>query len=230
MLDTIMTIIFWISFFMVFWAYFGYLAFLKLLSLFYRRKVHKEANFYPDISIVITAYNEEKRIAEKLKNTLDLDYPKENREIIVVTDGCTDRTVEIVKSYADQGIKLLEIHDRHGKHYGQGKGIHKAEHDIVILTDATTFLPGDAAEKIISNFADQGIGCVSSEDRMKSTTAESSGEGIYVKYEMLLRRLESKVGSLVGVSGCFFAVRKKLCWEWIDNMSADFYMPSVTRL
>lgn len=225
----IFEIIFWLSVFSIFWAYFGYWLLLKAISLVYTRTVAKSDSL-PPVTVVITAYNEERRISEKLDNTLALDYPNDKLEIIVVSDGSTDRTEEIVRSYADRGVRLLPIEGRHGKHFGQGRGIQMASADIVILTDATTFLERDGAAKIIRNFADPKVGCVSSEDRMKSTGANSTGEGMYVKYEMKLRSLESAVGSLVGVSGSFWAVRKHLCRDWIDNMSADFYMPSVTTI
>jgi len=221
--------IFWLSVFSIFWAYFGYWLMLKAISLVYTQTVARDETL-PAVTVVITAYNEERRIKEKLDNALDLDYPKDKLEIIVVSDGSTDHTEEIVRSYADRGVRLLPIEGRHGKHYGQGRGIRMAASEIVILTDATTFLEPDGAAKIVRNFADPKVGCVSSEDRIKSTGVNSTGEGMYVTYEMKLRSLESAVGSLVGVSGSFWAVRKHLCRDWIDNMSADFYMPSVTRI
>ncbi|UCG61420.1 MAG: glycosyltransferase family 2 protein [Candidatus Zixiibacteriota bacterium] len=223
------TLIFWIAVFGIFWAYFGYWLMLKLISLVYTKKVLKE-DIHPQISLIITAYNEERRIREKIENTLSMDYPKDRLEIIVVSDASTDRTDEIVRSFADRGIQLLRIPERHGKHYGQGRGIRMAKSDIVVLTDATTFLEKDGVSKIIRNFADPAIGCVSSEDRMRTADSNASGEGMYVTYEMTLRSLESKVGSLVGVSGSFYAVRKHLCEHWIDNMSSDFYMPSVSKI
>jgi cellulose synthase/poly-beta-1,6-N-acetylglucosamine synthase-like glycosyltransferase len=222
-------IIFWFSIFMVFWAYFGYWLMLKVVALLFTRNVKKE-DLHSQVSLVITAYNEERRIGEKIENTLALDYPKDKLEIIVVSDASTDGTDEIVRSYSDRGVTLLRINKRHGKHYGQGRGIRVAKSDIVVLTDATTFLDSDGVSKIIRNFADPTVGCVSSEDRMKSPTSSGSGEGMYVSYEMSLRSLESAVGSLVGVSGSFYAVRKHLCEDWIDNMSADFYLPSVARI
>ena len=231
MIDIVFIIkaVFWLSFIAVFWAYFGYLLTLKLISLFYGKKLERR-DFTPDISVVITVYNEEKRIREKLDNTLALDYPPDKREIIIVSDGSDDDTENIVRSYADKGVKLLAVAERHGKHYGQGRGIEEARHDIVVLTDATTFLKEDALKKIVRSFADPSIGCVSGEDRIEKTGSGSDGEGIYVRYEMLLRSLESRVGSLVGVSGCFFAMRKKLNSDWIDDKSSDFYMPLVARI
>lgn len=225
----IIKIIFWLSLFLIFWSYFGYLISLKIISFFYRRKTVRE-DITPAISLIITAYNEEARIHKKLDNTLSLDYPSQNLEIIVVSDGSTDRTEEIVRTYADRGVKLLAIPERHGKHYGQGRGIRMAQNEIVILTDATTFLKEDALKKIVRNFADPKIGCVSGEDRIETADGGTDGEGIYVRYEMKLRALESRVGSLVGVSGCFFAMRKSLSTGWIDDMSSDFYTPIVAYL
>ncbi len=221
-------IVFWGAGVAIFWTYFGYLTALKILATIFSREI-KRADITPPISIIITAYNEEKRIAQKLNNTLGVDYPKEYMEIIVVSDGSTDKTDEIVISYADRGVQLLRIEGRNGKHFGQGKGIEEAKNDIVVLTDATTFLESQGIRNIIRNFADSEIGCVSSEDRMKSVGSSESGEGAYVRYEMKLRRLESAVGSLIGVSGSFFAARKKIARGWISNMSADFFMPLLTH-
>ncbi|RKX26510.1 MAG: glycosyltransferase family 2 protein, partial [Candidatus Zixiibacteriota bacterium] len=221
-------LIFWLSVFLIFWAYFGYFLTLKLISPLYTHRVLKEDTL-PNVSLVITAYNEEARIQNKLENTLELDYPKDKLEVIVVSDASTDRTDEIVKTFADRGIKLLVMPKRHGKHHGQGRGIQHASSELVVLSDATTFLAPDAIRKIIANFADPAVGCVSGQDRIDSGEGESQGEGAYVRYEMMLRELESRVGSLVGVSGSFFAIRKSLCNEWINNMSSDFYMPILTK-
>jgi len=222
-------ILFWLSLFMVVWTYCGYLLTLKIISVFYTRGVARTESL-PNVTVVITAYNEERRLAEKIENSLGLDYPRNKLEIIVVSDGSTDRTCEIARSYVDRGIQLVTIPERRGKHYGQGKGIALAHSDIVILSDATTFLKPDAAKKIISGFADPSVGCVSGVDRLRSADSAASGEGIYVQYEMYLRSLESKVGSLIGVSGCFFAVRKEICREWIDDLSTDFYLPSMAHI
>ena len=229
-MDTVTVIallLFWLTAVLTLWTYFGYALALKILGFFFTRPVRK-ADISPGITIIITAHNEEKRIAQKIDNTLGIDYPSDKREIIVVSDGSTDRTEEIVRSYADRGVRLLAIPERHGKHYGQGQGIKTAAHDIIVLTDATTFLDRDGVKTIIRNFADESVGCVSSVDGLKSGDASGSGEGAYVNYEMTLRRLESAVGSLVGVSGSFFALRKHLCQGWIDHLSADFFMPLLT--
>jgi cellulose synthase/poly-beta-1,6-N-acetylglucosamine synthase-like glycosyltransferase len=214
---------------MIFWTYFGYYLTLWLISSFYSRKLRKE-EFFPEVSLVITAYNEEERIKQKIENALALAYPKDKFEIIVVSDGSNDKTEELVRSFQDKGVQLLASPIRNGKHYCQGQGIAVAKGEIIVLTDATTFLEIDAVEKIVRNFADPKIGCVSGRDRVERIESDTVGEGRYIEYEMKLRALESKVGSLVGVSGCFFAVRKKLCQTWYDDMSSDFYLPIISYM
>jgi glycosyltransferase involved in cell wall biosynthesis len=221
--------LFWISVFVILWAYAGYFLTMWFLSVVRPKPIARQ-DWHPQISLIITAYNEEKRIGRKIDNSLQLDYPKDKLEIIVVSDASTDSTESIVKSYADRGVKLLAMPVRNGKHYAQGRGIQSAASDIVILTDATTFLDKDALTKIVRSYTDPSVGCVSGEDRVESDGGETAGEGAYVKYEMKLRSFENLAGSLVGASGCFFSVRKSLCGGWIDDMSSDFYMPIVAKM
>ncbi|UCE67741.1 MAG: glycosyltransferase family 2 protein [Candidatus Zixiibacteriota bacterium] len=228
-LVTIMIIVFWLALFLLFWTYIGYLAVLKIVSIFNVKKVIKQ-DYFPGTSFIITAYNEEKRIAKKIENSLALSCPGDKLEIIVVSDGSTDRTNDIVRSYENESVRLLALPQRKGKHYSQGRGIRLAENDIIVLSDATTFLKNNALEKIVRNFADAEVGCVSGLDRIINAGSGTYGEGAYVRYEMKLRSLESAVNSLVGVSGCFFAVRKHLCENWIDNMSSDFYLPIISYM
>jgi cellulose synthase/poly-beta-1,6-N-acetylglucosamine synthase-like glycosyltransferase len=227
--DSIIKIIFWFSLFLVFWTYFGYLLTLKTISISRRKKVRKGADF-PDVSLIVTAFNEESNIRQKIENCFSLAYPREKLEIIVVSDGSTDGTNDIVRSFSDRGIILLAQPERQGKHFGQGHGIKTAKNEILVFSDATTYLRSDAIENIVKNFADPEIGCVSGQDEIRSSGSASQGEGFYVKYEMKLRTLESRANSLVGVSGSFFAVRKHLCREWIGNLSSDFYLPIITYM
>jgi cellulose synthase/poly-beta-1,6-N-acetylglucosamine synthase-like glycosyltransferase len=220
-------LLFWLAAFLIFWTYFGYYIALKLITVTSSRPTKKEP-ITPPVSLVITAHNEEKRIAEKLENSLAIDYPEGHLEIIVVSDASSDHTEEIVKSFAGRGVKLLANPERRGKHFGQGRGVKMASHDLVVLSDATTFLEPDAVKTIIANFADESVGVVSSTDRPISESDDQPGEGVYVRYEMKLRRLESLTCSLVGVSGSFYAVRKILCRDWIDDMSSDFYLPIMS--
>ncbi len=223
-------VIFWLSLTSILWTYLGYGLLLKLLSS-RRPQPNYGPDYCPSVSIIITAYNEESRIAQKIENSLGLDYPKDLKEIIVVSDGSTDRTTEIVGCYASAGVRSLALSERHGKHVGQGKGIEMARGEIMVLTDATTFLEKDGIRKIVRSFADPKIGCVSGLDQIIKEGSASSGEGAYVRYLMKLREWESRLNSMVGISGCFCAVRKSLCDRWNGLISSDFYLPvmSYTR-
>jgi len=108
-------IVFWTAVFLLFYIYFGYPFLLYLLSLFRRSKVRADETYRPSVSLIIAAYNEEAVIGDKIENSLQLNYPKDKLEIIVFSDASSDRTDEIVKSYAEQGVKLLRIEGRKGK-------------------------------------------------------------------------------------------------------------------
>jgi cellulose synthase/poly-beta-1,6-N-acetylglucosamine synthase-like glycosyltransferase len=222
-------IIFWLSLALILWTYLGYGLFLKMLSS-HRPQPNYKPDYYPSVSMIITAHNEESRIAEKIENCLRLDYPKELLEIIVVSDGSTDRTTEIMSGYTSSGIILLAIPERHGKHAGQGRGIEIARGEIIVLTDATTFLENDGIKKIVRSFADPQIGCVSGLDKIINDGTFSSGEGFYVQYLMKIREWESRLNSLIGISGCFCAVRKNLCNHWNGLLSSDFYLPVMSYM
>jgi glycosyltransferase involved in cell wall biosynthesis len=178
--------------------------------------VHRDFN----ISVIITAYNEEARIEDKLANTLEIDYPEDRMEIIVASDCCTDRTDAIVDSYKDRGVKRVRTEQRLGKENAQLHAVREAGGEILIFTDVATRIPPESIRHMVAYFADPAIGAVSSEDRFVSREGRVVGEGLYVKYEMWLRRQESRVNSLVGLSGSFFAARQAICRDW------DIYAPS----
>jgi len=219
-------VIFWISIFLTFWAYFGYYVFLRFVALFYYKDIRKTGD-KPFISVIVTAYNEEIRIKQKIDNIFETSYPHDKLEIIVASDCSTDKTNEIVASFKDRGVRLIAFTERYGKHYCQAEAVQRAKGGIVILSDAATFLKKDAIENIVSNFSDPTIGVVSGMDNILSESGAVQGEGLYVRYEMALRSLESKVCSLVGASGSFYAVRKELYKNIYGDMSADFFMPIV---
>jgi glycosyltransferase involved in cell wall biosynthesis len=176
----------------------------------------------PGISLIVTAYNEERRIREKIENSLSLDYDKRKLEIIVASDCSDDLTDDIVLEYADRGIKLVRAQERLGKENAQLAAIREAKGDILIFSDTATQIPEDALWKMVAYFADPEIGAVSSEDRFISKDGTVAGEGAYVKYEMWLRRQESELSGLVGLSGSFFAARKTICQDWDIHSPSDF--------
>lgn len=214
--------IFWLSIFMVFFAYAGYPFSLKLMQVFRRYKPEKRY-ITPEITFIISAYNEESRIREKIENTLAIDYPRSRMQIIVVSDGSTDRTNAIIREYEGEGIELIELGERRGKECGQNEAVKRARGEILVFSDVATSLEKNGLREIVANFNDPKIGCVSSVDRLLSNgESQTGGEGFYVRYEMWLREMESSVKSVVGLSGSFFAARKEVCFNFSTNMQSDF--------
>jgi len=218
---TIIEIVFWSSVFLVFYAYFGYPLILYLLSVF-RPKEIKKGDITPCVSFIIAAHNEEKLIAQKIENTLAQDYPKDKLEIIVASDCSSDRTDEIVSVYEPKGVKLVRAPERKGKENAQKCAVDVSSGEILVFSDVATILDVKGVRHIVKSFNDPIVGCVSSVDKIIDKEGNISGEGSYVRYEMFLRILESRVNSLVGLSGSFFAARKELCKPWATDLQSDF--------
>ncbi len=221
-----MKIIFWASLFCVFYAYAGYMLVLILISFFKKQKIKKDTLFYPHVSLIIAAYNEEKCIGKKIEESLALDYPKEKLEIIIASDASTDKTEEIIKSFEDRGIKLIRNPHRGGKTAVQNLAIEKAQGEILVFSDATTIFDKDTVSKLVGNFSDENVGCVGGEEIfLKAEKGISDEAGFFWRYEKFLRRLESDFNTLIGVSGCVFAIRKKLYRKLPNNVIEDFALP-----
>ncbi|MDZ7761092.1 MAG: glycosyltransferase family 2 protein [Desulfovermiculus sp.] len=215
-----MTIIFWLCIAAIFYAYFGYPFILYGLSRFRCRPVHRDEQHLPQLTLIITVHNEEDRIQDKIENTLTLDYPRDMLEVIFASDASTDRTESIVRSYPR--FKLVRSQERKGKEFAQKRAVDQARGDILVFSDVATRLDSNALRTMAANFADPSVGCVSSEDRFVDSQGLVSGEGAYVQYEMFLRRLESRVCSVVGLSGSFFAARREVCGNWAVDLQSDF--------
>ena len=216
-----LTLVFGGSLFLVFFAYLGYPLTLLLIARVRRREV-KKSLFFPSVTLIITAYNEEKRIREKLENTLSLEYPREKLQILVASDGSTDATNGIVEAYAERGVEFLPVVPRGGKENAQKEAVRMARGEVLVFSDVATQLDPDGLTQIVGNFADPTVGCVSSIDRVLGKDGRPGGEGAYVRYEMWLRALESQVHSLVGLSGSFFAARREVCRDFSTDMQSDF--------
>jgi glycosyltransferase involved in cell wall biosynthesis len=213
--------IFWGSVVFIFYAYAGYLLVLLVLSTFRSRPV-VIGEIQPMVSFIITAYNEELRIKEKIDNSLQQQYPRERLEIVVASDCSSDRTDEIVRSYEHSGVRLVRAAERRGKEAAQKLAVGATRGDVLVFSDVATTLPPKGIANIVQSFNDPTVGCVSSVDQFVDAQGNLSGEGAYVKYEMLLRRLETKVNTLVGLSGSFFAARRTVCSPWADDLQSDF--------
>jgi hypothetical protein len=197
-------------------AYLGYpLILLALRRISPRPIAQGEVN--APVSVVIAAHNGAGELAAKLESILAQDYPGK-LEVIVSSDGSTDSTVAIARAYAERGVIALESPERRGKEAAQARALRVARGDLIVLTDVAGELAPGALRAIVRPFADACVGCVSSEDEVEG----EDGEGAYVRYEMLLRRLETECATLVGASGSFFAIRRELAEGWREDLASDF--------
>jgi cellulose synthase/poly-beta-1,6-N-acetylglucosamine synthase-like glycosyltransferase len=173
----------------------------------------------PSLSVIVVVHNAGVLLRQKLESTLALEYPHAF-EVIVGSDGSTDDTESVAESMADRGVILVRNPERRGKEAAQGTAIERSTGEILVFTDVSSELEPDALVQIVRPFADPGVGGVSSED----VVDPNGGEGAYVRFEMALRRLESRASTLVGFSGSCFAVRRSLCTPWPSDLASDFRM------
>lgn len=211
---------------MIFYVYAGYPLLIGLIALLKNKKVEKK-DYEPNVTILIAAYNEADNIEATIKNKLDLDYPKDKLEIIVISDGSTDRTDEIVKKYHSQGVKLLRQEPRAGKTSALNMAVPKASGEILVFSDANSIYAQDALKKLMQNFYDQEVGYVTGKMVYTNPEGSTTGDGCtaYMKYENFLRRVETKAGSIVGVDGGIDAVRKSLYKSMNPDQLPDFVLP-----
>jgi cellulose synthase/poly-beta-1,6-N-acetylglucosamine synthase-like glycosyltransferase len=218
-----MVVLFWLLVIAVVYSYFLYPLLLKLLlTVGAGNSVVASHRTETSVSLIVTVYNEENRIREKINNCLAINYQGPELEIIVASDCSSDATDEIVKEYADQGVVLVRAPEHLGKEHAQRCAIEQASGEILVFSDVATEIPADALDHMAAYFGDPEVGAVSSEDRFISGGGQVAGEGAYVKYEMWLRRMESKLAGLVGLSGSFFAARKSICQQWDIHSPSDF--------
>jgi cellulose synthase/poly-beta-1,6-N-acetylglucosamine synthase-like glycosyltransferase len=224
-------VIFILSVALIAYTYLGYPALVCLLSRVWARPVRK-ADISPRISVIIAAHNEERDIGTKIENTYALDYPPEKLEIIVASDCSTDRTDEIARGYAHRGLIVHRQYERLGKTMAQNSAVQVSSGDILVFTDATTGYEIDALRKLVRPFADAEVGCVSSQliyvDRSKTTVG--LGCRSYWRYEQLIRDSESRLGSMIGVAGCLYAVRRSSYTPLGHDMCSDFVIASEIHM
>ncbi|HEX7120378.1 MAG TPA: glycosyltransferase [Longimicrobiales bacterium] len=187
---------------------------------------------WPRISITVPVFNEAAQIRDTLESLLAIDYPPDRRQILIVSDASTDGTDEIVAAYADRGVELLRLAERRGKTGAENAALDRLHGDIIINTDASVRVRRDAVKRLVARFVDPTIGVASGRDISVGAGAEheDSGESRYVGYEMWVRGLESRVGGIVGASGCLYAVRAELhATPLPDAASRDFASVLLAR-
>ena len=216
-------ILFWLSAAALCYTYIGYPLLIALLAMLRPRKVAR-ATCQPSITVIITAYNEERALAAKLENTLALDYPHELIEIIVASDCSSDGTDAIAQRFADRGVKLHRQPKRLGKTAAQNAAVEKALGEIVVFSDATSHYQPDVMQKMMPNFADASVGCVAGRLVYVDPSDSRVGRGArsYWGYENFLKRQESRACSLIGASGCLYAVRRSAYLPLYHEACSDF--------
>jgi biofilm PGA synthesis N-glycosyltransferase PgaC len=219
---------FWASLVLVVYVYAGYPVLIHLLA---KRKGHEirreeqEPTEWPFLTVLIPAHNEELWIRRKIENTLDLDYPRDRMQVLIASDGCTDRTVPIAGEFAAQGVEVNYVPERNGKTATLNRVVPTARGEIVLLTDANALLEKNAAKLLVKHFRDLEVGCVTGERVCIPTESlASEGEGLYWRYEAWIKHSESEVYSCVGSQGQIVAVRKEL-FPPIPVIGDDFYVP-----
>ena len=204
-----MKFLFWICLALTAYAYFGYAVLLSIwVSL--RRQPIQKADYTPDVSILIAARNEEANLPSKLENLRMLNYPKARLEIVVASDGSTDRTAEILLEQPPPVVPIL-LEESGGKARALNAAVDRAKGEILVFLDARQSLEPNAIAELASCFADPTVGAVSGELLLEdSGVASHEGLGIYWKIEKMVRKLESASGSVVGVTGAIYAIRREL--------------------
>lgn len=224
MTSQLATAVFWAGTAGILWTFVGYPLLLVLRS--WRRPPSvMKTDATPSICVVITAFNEAFHIRDKVLNTLQLEWPREALEVIVVSDGSTDATEAIAREAGLHHIRVIALPTRLGKHVCQGMAVRECTSQLVVFTDVTTRLEPGSLRLLVRAFSDSQVGCVSGVDRAVSADGMVQGESLYVRFEMALRALEARAGSLVSASGCFFAIRRELCGEWPTDLTSDFALP-----
>ncbi len=208
--------VFWSGVIVILYSYIGYPALLLLLNrLIPADKPLAENSRLPKVSLVIAAYNEEKVIGDKIKNSLEIDYPEGSFEVVIASDGSTDGTNKIVREWAarDRRVRLLEL-PRSGKSEAINRAMERINGEIAVFSDANTVYSPDSIKRLVRRFNDPDsmTGCVCGRLVYRNTgrAASGRGEGLYWRYETFLKVLESRLGFIAGANGAIYAIRKGL--------------------
>ena len=228
------TTLFWLCLAIVVYTYVGYglilylLVFIKRLAIKAKPLADITDDCLPEVTLMVCAYNEEDIISEKMSNTHSLDYPADRLHLVWVTDGSTDNTNSILSTYPD--VKIVFSPERRGKSAALKHGIKEVSTEIVMMTDANTMLNPEAIREIVRLMQDPKVGCVSGEKKVmaKSDSDEAAqGEGLYWKYESVLKRLDSELYSAMGAAGELCVIRRQLMTDIPDDTLLDDFVISM---
>jgi cellulose synthase/poly-beta-1,6-N-acetylglucosamine synthase-like glycosyltransferase len=220
----VVEIIFWLLLAIILYSYVGYALVLVIITKFKKNIQQPMPDEWPRVTLFIAAYNEKDIIEAKLKNTQELDYPKDKLTQLWVTDGSDDGSHLLLKQ--KEGVVVLHNNDRKGKISAMNRGVKYVETPIIVFCDANTMLNTQAIKEAVKCFNDPNVGCVAGEKRIiasKLEKAVGAGEGFYWKYESRIKELESRIGSTIGAAGELFAIRTELYEEVeTDTLLDDF--------
>lgn len=226
-------ITFWTLLFIIFYAYIGYGILLYAIIKIRRmlgmgKKQETLADYEPDVTLFIAAYNEKDFVAAKIQNSRELEYPQEKLHMVWVTDGSDDGTPEELKKY--DGVTVYHLPGRSGKIGAMNRGMKFVETPIVVFCDANTMLGRESIRRIVKMFSNPKVGCVSGEKRIFSKekdAAAGAGEGLYWKYESTLKKWDAELYSVVGAAGELFAIRTQLYQEVERDTLLDDFIISL---
>lgn len=218
--------LFWATVLLIGITYAIYPLVIWLAGIFVPFKVKKQNNL-PFISVIIPAFNEARHIASKVENTISVDYPEDRMEILIGSDGSTDETAVIMDKYTDDRVCFIHFQQNRGKTAVQNDLVNKAQGDILVFTDAASFVSPDAFKALVSNFRSSRVGCVAGCMRFLSTDKNltTKSQGLYWRYESKIRELESRLGSLIGVDGPLYAVKAENYVSLESHMISDLLTP-----
>ena len=204
-----MKVVFWVCLLLIGYAYAGYAILLAIQARLRRRPILRKAAEL-SVSVIIAAKNEQNNLPTKLADLRKLNYPQELLQIVVASDGSTDRTVEILEKTA--GVVPVVLKQSGGKALALNAAVARASGEILVFMDVRQKVDPEAVRKLVACFADPSVGAVSGELLLESMPGSSSSEslGVYWKLEKLVRKLESESGSVVGVTGAIYALRRDL--------------------
>ncbi len=226
-------LLFWVFFFILIYTYLGYAFILSLL--FYLKKfifankiTSEEDAFEPQVCLFVTAFNEKDYIGQKVENSFQLDYPKEKVQYLWVTDGSDDGTPVLLKKY--DNLEVHHLPERCGKMHAMNRGMQFVKAPIVIFSDTNTTLNKSSIREIVAKFSNPAVGCVAGEKRIRQNDADAAaaaGEGLYWKFESLVKKMDAGVNSAVGAVGELFAIRRELFEEVETDTILDDFIISL---
>jgi biofilm PGA synthesis N-glycosyltransferase PgaC len=222
-----MSVLFWSSSFLIFFAYAGYPFFLYCRAHLWPKPVQR-SSIFPVITIVLAVHNEEKYLSSKLQNLAELDYPADQLRVVVVSDGSTDNTNKILATWKRPGCQTVLLPKQQGKATALNYGVAAAKGEVVVFTDARQTIAFDALKNLVANFADPAVGCVSGQLMVAKDVAVPTGQGVglYWRIEKKIRLWEGLAGSVVGATGALYAVRRNvICPLPHGTILDDVYIP-----